>query len=169
MTFADCLKRALGTYRRALLDANAPAVDTSRDIVSNGRGGHGKHGQRSAHLAFAQDLPVAVEMERSFARWCDVWEARLDGADPAQSAPGAKTGKAKRAEDKAIVAAVGMDPTALAFIYRRTTEGVRKLRLRNGLDPDTGERTPRTRMLTEHPRETLKRHESATTTPQESV
>lgn len=170
-------KRELGTlvdlYRQSLLLANAGAVDYGRDVVSQGSGGHGKHGTRSVHHSFGADRPFPVALEVALTSFVAVWERRLEAekgaieADADLSRPAAKTGAVKRAEDAAILADVGADPIDLAFIYRRTTEAITKLRIRHGQDPQTGERAERPRPLTAPARRQLQDHESATTTTED--
>lgn len=162
MSFADDLRRALVTYRGHLLSSDGPAVDTARDVISNGRGGHGKHGITTSPNTFGHDLPTAVAMELSFARWCDVWERQGQPAQP--TAARAKHGTARQAEDRAILDAVGMDPIDLGYVYRRSTEAICQLRRRRGLDPQTGERVSRPEPLTALARDQRAAHESAITT-----
>jgi hypothetical protein len=171
--FAKNVEALIRVYRAGLLLPNAQAVDTSRDVVSNGRGGHGKHGTTTTTPTFGADAPLPVELERSLGRFVEVWERRLEAhtsaVDGDLSRPGAKTGAVKRAEDDAILRAVGLEPIDLAFVYRRSTEAVRKLRLRNGLDPETGERVPAPRPITASPRTQLQTFiESRNPTTQET-
>jgi hypothetical protein len=152
---AEAIERVIRAYRASLPLPNAQAIDYSRDVVSHGKGGHGKHGTTTTRPTFGADAPLPVQIERMVERMARVIEARLEdeleGAQP--NAARAKTGKARREEDRAILAAVGEDPTALAFVYGRATEAVRKLRQRSGRDPDTGERVPTPRPITAPARE----------------
>lgn len=138
MSFGDSIREAVGIYRELLLQAEGRAVDTSAVRVSGNKPG-------TIPPAWA-DTPAAVEMERQLGRFVTVWRNRLQ-AEQAPSA-GDRRSAAKRSTDAAILAAVGADPTELAYLHGRTTEGVRKLRLRRGLDPDTGERARRPSPIT---------------------
>lgn len=169
--FGTEVEELIRVYRASLLLPNPGAVDYGRDVVSQGKGGHGTHGERGRIATFGQDVPFCVAMETALARFVEVWEARLRrevSGVPGHAPKGDKVGSAKRAEDRAVLACVGQDPTEVAYLYGRTTEGVRKLRQRNGLDADTGERARRD-VLTAPARTTLQAHESATptTTPED--
>ena len=145
MTSADSLRAIVATLRGAQLLAQAGAVDYGRDRVSQGEGGHGTHGERGRALNFGDDVPLSVEMERALARFATVWTRRLEAAQsgaPAFTVKGSRHNPAKRHEDAAILDHVG-DPTEAAYLYGRTTEGVRKMRLRRGHDPETGLRIRR--------------------------
>lgn len=165
------LERLIRAYRGSLLLSNVGAVDpeAAADRVSTGRGGHGSHKARTAPT-FGAELPLSVELEHLIERLATVAERRLEDAKrgatgrPAQD----KVGRAKRAEDAAILREQGRGATEVAYLYGRTTEGIRKLRQRSGLDPETGERLDRPRPLTAPARETFQHHESTTTTTEAS-
>lgn len=145
-TFAGAIEELIRTYRGTLLLANAPAVDHTRVRVSRGSGGHGKHGTTTLAPTHGADVPLSVEMEDALARFALVYSRRLDveqkGAE-GHVPHGDSRSAARRDETRAILAQVGSDPTEVAYLYGRTTEAIRKLRLRNGLDADTGERVRR--------------------------
>ena len=157
MTISESVEELVRIYRGTLLLPTASAIDYSRDVVSQGKGGHGKP------PSFGADPPLSVQMEQALARFVRVWQRRLDEARAGANGRSShdRTSTAKREEDKAILASIGEDPTALAFLYGRTTEGVRKLRRRHGLDPDTGERVKRD-TLTAPARAALEAHERRT-------
>jgi hypothetical protein len=147
VTPGEALKSIVATYRGSLLLAQPSGIDyeAAADRVSKGSGGHGTHGERGRALDFGDDLPLSVEMERALVRFATVWGRRLEAAQsgaPAFTVKGSRHNPAKRQEDAAILAHVG-DPTEAAYLYGRTTEGVRKLRLRRGHDPETGLRIRR--------------------------
>lgn len=164
-TFGPAVEATILAYRRSLLFANAGAVDTERDVISQGKGGHGKHGATTVAPTHGADLPLAVRIERLQSRVATIVERWL--AEEEERATGRpchdRRSSAKQAETRAILAAVGQDPTEVAYLYGRTTEAVRKLRQRSGLDPDTGERVRRD-VLTAPADDQLHHHESATTT-----
>jgi hypothetical protein len=98
----------------------------------------------SSYLSFGRDRPLEVRMAESFARWLDVWDREVNGGGQRVNEEDTRSA-ARKAQTKAILGEVGMDPTALAFIYGMTTDGVRKLRGRNGRDPETGQRASQLR------------------------
>lgn len=136
-----------------------PTMNGYGTTISTGKGGHGTHKARGSAPSGAFDgleerAPVVKWAERisrildAAERECEAYERGAQATGPAQD----KVSDRKRGEDRSILADyVGEDPTTVAYIFRRTTEGVRKLRQRNGLDPDTGERITRD-VLTAHPR-----------------
>jgi hypothetical protein len=147
-TLAARLNDVLG---QLLLLPDAGAIDPTKDNISVGRGGHGTHKERgiapSGTFAALEERPAVIQWAARFGRMLDVAERELEEARSgavATSAKGARTGAVKDAEDRTILKDyVGMDPTTVAYIFGRTTEGIRKLRGRKGLDPATGERAQR--------------------------
>jgi hypothetical protein len=90
------------------------------------------------------DLPLQVELERSFRRFTEYWRARVEhGPSPIHKRD--RRSAAAKARNKAILGEVGIDPTAIAFYYGLTSEGVRKIRTNAGRDPDNGLETQKTR------------------------
>lgn len=108
-------------------------TSTLSERVSGGKPG-------SAHLSFGGDLPVVDRLEHSIRRLTEVYAAEVDGTGAERVRSQDKTSAARKAKTRAVLAEVGMDPTAVAFVYGMTTEGVRKARGRAGFDPDTGVR-----------------------------
>ncbi len=92
----------------------------------------------SSHLTFADDLPLSVELERFYRRAAEYWSRRVEGQDLPSAFRKDSRSPAKKEQTRAILAERGVDPTAVAFIHGSSTEAVRKLRGRNGFDPDTG-------------------------------
>lgn len=167
VTFAESIERLIRTYRESILLADASAIDYSRDVINHGSGGHGKHGTTTTTPSFGADVPLSVEMERFLARAGTVFARRLEAERRGATATvpnGDTRSKAKRDETSAILAEVGRDATEVAYLYGRTTEAVRKLRLRHGMDADRGERVRVLRPVTAPARDQLQHHESATTT-----
>lgn len=130
MTLRDSLIRAAKAYRRAELASEGAVVSYAERIDS------GKPG--SSHLTFAGDLPLSVEMERFYARAAEYWERRTGATSPPEGLRADSRSDASKARTRAVLSERGIDPTAAAFIYGMTTQGVRNLRGRHGLDPDTG-------------------------------
>lgn len=121
-------------------------IDVARDTRMVSEAAAASLGERvtgskpgSSHLEFAADLPLSVELERTIKRVSDVYRARLEGGGSG-IAKADRTSSATKARTKAILSQLGMDPTAVAFIFDSTTHGVRQLRGRHGRDPDTGQR-----------------------------
>lgn len=165
------LRRLLTTYRDSLLLANAGAIDYSRDVISQGEGGHGKHGTTTTIQSHHGEPPFCIVMETALARFAEVWAERLATAQTGASATAAKGDRrsaVRRAEKAAILAAVGQSAIEVGWLYGWTEDGVRRARLANGLDPDTGERVHRERPVTADARTQLQQHESATTTTTET-
>jgi hypothetical protein len=146
----DTLKRLIRVYRAATLTSGADAASLT-ERVSGGKPG-------SSLLQLGDDLPLHLRMEASIARVVDVYEREVEGKRPPHVAPGDKVSAAAKARTKAILAEVGWDPTAVAFMHGSTTENVEKLRGKYRLDPQTGERV-RERPLTAPPRVALRRLE----------
>lgn len=121
----DTLLDVLKLHGKAALQAEGATTGTGPKISRSKAG--------SSDLHFRGDLPLPVEMERSFQRYVRYWTQRLKAE--AEGRPS----DARRATTRAILAEVGVDPTTVAFVYGSTTEAVRKLRGRNGRDPDTGQ------------------------------
>lgn len=99
-----------------------------------------KPGSGSPRLA--RDLTVSEELERTIRNVAEVYRRKAEGGTVSVSSTD-KTSSARREQNKAVLSEVGMDPTAVAFIYGMTTESVRRLRGRHGRDPDTGEHVSR--------------------------
>lgn len=140
-TIAARLNRVLG---QLLLLADAGAIDQTRVRVNRGSGGHGTHKGRgmAPEGAFAtlEERSPVVQWSARFDRMLAIAERELTEAQSGRAASPAR----KRAEDRTILKDyVGVDPTAVAYIFGRTTAAVRKLRSRNGRAPDTGERASR--------------------------
>lgn len=156
----EALERIVRAYRGSTLLANAQGVDYSRDVVSQGDGGHGKHGTTTTEPSFGDDPPLPVRIVGLVERVADVVERDLDverrgpGARPAGHD---RRSRAKRDEDQGVLSQRG-DPTRVAYLFGRTTEGVRKLRKCHGLDPATGERVKRD-TITAPARDQLRNHE----------
>lgn len=128
----DTLVEVMKLHRKAMFQAEGATTGTSPKVSGSKAG--------SSDLYFrADDLPLAVEMERFYRRAADYWERRVER----QNAPSAfrkdSRSEAKRDQTRAILAEVGVDPTTVAFIYSSTTEAVKKARGRAGLDPNTGQ------------------------------
>lgn len=126
----DTLLEAAKLHRFAELTCSTVGAASLSERVTGSKPG-------SSHLTFADDLPVTDEMQRSLQRWVDVWKRRVQEQSPALPSQD-KTSSARKAQTRAILGERGMDPTAVAFIYGVSTEAVKKLRGRNGFDPDTG-------------------------------
>jgi hypothetical protein len=143
VSIAHLAQELLRVYLDAQRLSNGSTVSLSDFAPGrHGKGGHGKHGATTADLHFGRDLPLCVELERNLARFTKVYADKVDAERRGRresTAGGDRRSKAKKAENRAILAAVGLDSTALAYMYGRTTEGVRKLRRCHGLDPATGE------------------------------
>ena len=121
-TFGEVLK----LHRQASLQAEGATTGTGSKVSGSKAG--------SAELYFRSgDLPLAVELERSFHRYLTYWTERVKA-----EAEGNRS-DVRSAQTRAILGEVGMDATTVAFIYGSTTEAVKKLRGRNGRDPDTGQ------------------------------
>jgi len=119
-TFLDVAK----LHRKATLQAEGATTGTGPKISGSKSG--------SADLQFhGGDLPLSVEMERSFQRYTSYWTERLKAETEGRST--------RHVTTRAILAEVGVDPTTVAFLYGSTTEAVRKLRGRHGRDPETGQ------------------------------
>ncbi|MBS1842953.1 MAG: hypothetical protein JST53_00920 [Actinobacteria bacterium] len=95
----------------------------------------------SAHLVSEppDDMPTYLEMERTLRRLSEVYRRRLEGPQKGwRIAPGERNTAEASARKAAVLAERWMDPTAVALMYDMTTEGVRKMRIRAGLDPQHG-------------------------------
>ncbi len=132
------LSHFVTVYRAAKFSESTAGAASLGERVSGSKPG-------SSHLTLGTDLPVSDRLVRSFARWLDVWEREVQGQRPGVPS-GDKVSAARKAQSKAILGEVGMDPTAVAFIYGTSTEAVRKLRGRHDRDPDTGQRTSELRV-----------------------
>ncbi|HEX3241129.1 MAG TPA: hypothetical protein VHR18_13465 [Solirubrobacterales bacterium] len=119
--FTAALVEAARLHTQAAMRAEGATASLAERVSSSKPG--------SSHLSFYADLPLSVEMEQSLLRWVQAWEQKVEG----------QTSDARRAQTEAILGERG-DPTAVAFVFGSTTEAVRKLRGRNGRDPDTGQR-----------------------------
>lgn len=95
----------------------------------------------STHLAYVGgELPLSEKLERSVRRLTDVYRREVEGKYPRQLPAQDKVSAARKAQTKAILGEVGMDPTAVAYVHGSTTERVEKLRGKYGRDPKTGQR-----------------------------
>gem|GEM_PF-6790239 len=128
--FKTALIEAMRLHREAQMASYAGRTSSLSERVSGSKAG-------SIGLGFGADVPVSVRMEQSLLRWVGVWEREVEGQNPALRSQD-KVSSTRKAKTQAILGEVGMDPTAVAFIYGTTTEAVKKQRGRNGLDPDTG-------------------------------
>jgi hypothetical protein len=137
-----------------MLLSDVPGTDPSRDPVSTGKGGHGTHKTRGGAPAGVftpmHDRPLVVQYVDRLERLCEAMEADVATVKHGSTnRPAAdKRSAGKRRDDRQILGEEGRDPTWVAFVYGRTTEGVRKLRQRADLDPDTGEAVRRAHLLT---------------------
>jgi hypothetical protein len=169
--FANTLKDVLTLYRDSLTMPVPSAVDTSRDVISTGKGGHGTHKQRGRIASFRGDKPFSERFAEWLAMAVAYWRYEMDverrGVERAEvpealvelarglhgiastrgTGAADKAGPAKRAEDKAILALKG-DPIVVGLLFGRTSEAVRKLRERNEQDPHTGDRARKPSPLT---------------------
>jgi hypothetical protein len=125
-------------YRAAQLDGGGVKAASLDQRVTGSKPG-------SSHLSFGSDRPLEIRMVESFARWLDVWEREAEQCPVSVVNDADHRSAAARERKRAILDEVGMDPTALAFVYGMTTESVRKLRGRNGRDPETGQRASQLR------------------------
>jgi hypothetical protein len=71
----------------------------------------------------------------------DLYRVRQSGHG--RAAPQDKRSSTRQAERAAILREAGHDPVFLGFLYGWAPDSIRKLRRQRGLDPETGERTPR--------------------------
>lgn len=127
----------------------------STERVSMGRGGHGTHKERgkapAGSLAPFHERPLVVQYVERIQRVCEAMERDLETmreGGTVRRGPRDTRSPHYRAEAEDILREQGRPPVYLAFIYGWTEDGVRKLRGRNGLDPDTGERVSRRDILT---------------------
>lgn len=175
------LRELIQTYRDSLLLPTPSAVDPSKGGLAGngglapgkGKGGHGTHGQRSAHLAFGDDVPFPVRMERwlqgAAAYWRHQLEREQKGVEKAGLPEelvelasalngiassrqdgrhgGDRKSGAKRAEDRQVLATKG-DSIVVGLLFGRSAESVRRLRERAGQDPHTGEHVRKPAPLT---------------------
>lgn len=125
------VRRLAQVYRAATLSSGTSAASLGERVSGSKPG--------SAHLSFDGDEPVTVRMEKSLARWLDVWEREVEGG-VAGVVSADRTSARRKAQTKAVLGEVGLDPTAVAFMYGMTTESVRRLRGRHARDPETGQR-----------------------------
>lgn len=153
MSFQRSVDGLLRVYRGLGLLTNTSAVDPSRERLNLGKATHGSM-KTSRPLGFRGELPPSVEMEEALGRFVQVWERRLDehSRGRVQTASGDRRSTARKAEDDAILREAGRDATEVAYLYGRTTEGVRKMRGRRGFDPDTGERIVKDNLTAPPPR-----------------
>ena len=103
--------------------------------------GRPTHGEAESHLRpLPVDAPIDVAMWHSFARWLEMWERQIKGGGPRKLPSQDKTSAARKEQTKATLADTGLDATAVAYRRGLTTDGVRNLRTKHGLDPNTGEK-----------------------------
>lgn len=137
---------------------NGPAIDYGRDVISQGSGGHGKHGMTSAAPSWGGERPLVEE-------WCDRIEALVTAAerDLQEARRGATSrdfsGIKRRIRSREYE---GRDVVWVAFTERCSTDLVRKERRAAGLDPD-GFRLP-TPLTAPPPKRERPTPESTTTT-----
>jgi hypothetical protein len=127
----DLVRRLAKLYRDATLTSGASAASLSERVKESKPG--------ASLLGFDED-PLPVRLEDALERFLVVWEEEVAGTGAERVRDQDKTSAARKAKTRAVLADVGMDPTAVAFVHGMTTEGVRKLRGRHGRDPDTGVR-----------------------------
>lgn len=160
MGIRESIEGLIRTYRASLLLPNADAVDPTCGGLADGRegvsapgrpsGGHNAHGEHGRLLSFdPTDLPVCVEIERDLARLLTVAQRRVEAAQSpsSRSARGDRVSPVAKAEKARILASYG-PAIEVAYLSGWTESGVRKARLQNGLDPDTGERVRQERPIT---------------------
>ena len=149
MTLGSRLNEAL---TQLLLQQQTNAVDYSRDQVSNGRGGHGAHGDPSRRPT-GNSRPLVQQWAERFERLIEVLEQEA-GLRPAQTKEPVKQARELRSR---IHEYEGYDPVFVAFVERTSVESVRRIRKEKGLNVATGERlTPRERPLTAPARDSLR-------------
>lgn len=118
--------------RAMTLLQNGPAIDYGRDVISQGSGGHGKHGMTSAAPSWGGEKPLVEE-------WSDRIEAVVMAAerDLHEARRGASvrdfTGIKRRIRSPEYE---GRDVVWVAFVERCSTDLVRKERRSARLDPD---------------------------------
>jgi len=140
------LDEALDLYRKATLSSEASASSYDFDPIPLRGTSHegpsikaGREGGDSAHLMFYRDeLPQQVRMVHELRRLNDVWRAEQKGADGKRPAKGDRVSRKAKIRNAKALECRGWTPNAVAYVFDLTTESVRKLRQRNGLDPDTG-------------------------------
>lgn len=135
------------------LQQETSAVDYSRDRVSQGRGGHGAHGDPSRRPS-GSSRPPSVQWAWRFERMIE--RAEIDAGT--RPAPEASARRNMRAELRQRMREYeGFDPVDVAFYERCSTELVRSVRKDMGLNMVTGERLERNeRPLTAPVRESLR-------------
>jgi len=151
MTLGAKINRALA---RALMLQQGGVIDPSRGYGPTPRGQQRPTPPPGTFAPWSEQ-PLAAQYAERFRRLLLALERDLDAIER-----GSQPGDRKREEDRAVLQEKG-DPTFVAFIYGRTTEAVRKLRQRRGLDPDTGERMKRDLL-------TSRRLPDSATTPKEA-
>lgn len=133
-----------------LLLSDVPALNPERNTVSTGRGGHGTHKERGqapigTHAPF-HERPLVEQYAERFQRLIEAAERDVEGVrrgNRTRRNPRDTRSAQYRAEVRAILAEEGRDPVWVAFVYGWTEDAVRRLRKREGRDPDTGERARR--------------------------
>lgn len=132
-----------------LLLGNPGAVDTSRDTVSNGRGGHGTHAERGK--APTDFRPLVEEWAEFFRRACDMAELDLamekgEVERPTEVRKGRVSSAAIRERRHRIQRATiyqGRRPEFVAYVEGCSVSLVRDDREKGRLDPLTGFPVPR--------------------------
>jgi hypothetical protein len=147
----DRVNRALTDL---LLLGAAPGVDPSRDTVSSGSGGHGKHGTTS--VAPSDMQPLVLEWAEFFRRAVEL--AELDVAMERGQHPrphmvkrGRVSAMNARERDHRIARSriyEGRRPEFVAYAEGCSVDTVKTARTAAHLDPLTGERERRARPLT---------------------
>lgn len=165
---ADAIEELVRVYQASLLLSVPSGIDYGKDSISHGEGGHGSHKPRSTP-SHGQDPPISVWLEEQVVRLSTVARRRLELETGATGRTAYDTrGKARKAEDAAILGEVGRDATEVAYLYGRTERAVMELRKRGGKNPQTGDPLTREeRPLTAPARETLNAHLNATTTTED--
>ena len=125
------------TFQGTRLASDAPG-STLSEFVKRSKPG-------SVHLEWAADaLPLQVEFEQGLRRFNEYWRTRLEHGGKPIRAHDRRSGAAK-GRQRAILREVGMDPTAVSFLYGVSSESVEKIRGNAGRDRKSGEPTEATR------------------------
>jgi len=125
--FTQALFDVATLHREAQFSSYAGRTSTLAQRVSGSK-------SDSIGLGFGADLPASVEMERSLRRWVDYWTQKVKAESEGRPRD------AQKARTRAILAEVGLDPVAVAFVYGVTDDAVKKARGRAGRDSHTGQR-----------------------------
>lgn len=146
-------KRVNDVLARMLLFPEAGAVDYGRDVISNGDGGHGKHGTTTVAPTCRDSL--FIEWGDRFHRMCAAAEKAAD--DHARS-PNLRRGETSQQRKRRIVETyVGVQLAEAAFIEGCSTDLIRKTRTTQKRNPEDGTRLPKIGVA-----EAYRHHESGT-------